>query len=50
MFKEQQYDIFNYGANSIVIGDYLTTNGNQASQDLQSLENLGFKIASSCTQ
>jgi len=50
MFQEQQYDIFEYGANSIVIGDYLTTNGNVASQDLISLENLGFHIASSCTQ
>lgn len=50
MFKEKQYEIFNHGANSIVIGDYLTTNGNQASQDLQSLESLGFTIASSCTQ
>jgi len=50
MFKEKQYDIFDYGANSIVIGDYLTTNGNKASKDLDSLENLGFTIASSCTK
>jgi len=50
MFQEQQYDIFEYGANSIVIGDYLTTSGNIASQDLISLEKLGFNIAASCTQ
>ncbi len=47
-FKEQQYDIFKYGANAIVIGDYLTTSGNQASKDLENLENLGFNIAQEC--
>ncbi len=50
MFQEQQYDLFDYGANAIVIGDYLTTNGNQASKDIDSIESLGFTIASSCTQ
>jgi biotin synthase len=47
-FQEQQYDIFKYGANSIVIGNYLTTNGKMASQDLENLEKLNINIATSC--
>lgn len=47
-FKEQQYEVFNYGANSIVIGDYLTTNGQNASKDLQTLIQLGYDIATDC--
>ncbi len=47
-FQEEQYDIFKYGANSIVIGDYLTTSGQNASQDLINLEKLGFEIAKNC--
>jgi len=50
MFKEDQYDVFKHGANSIVIGNYLTTSGKNASNDIDELEKLGFKIASSCTQ
>jgi biotin synthase len=49
-FKDKQYDIFKYGANSIVIGDYLTTSGNQASQELKTLQNMGFEIATNCTK
>lgn len=49
-FKDAQYDIFKYGANSIVIGDYLTTSGNKASQDLKILQNMGFEIATNCTK
>jgi len=48
MFKENQYDVFKYGANSIVIGNYLTTQGKETSQDIQELENLGYTIAKSC--
>lgn len=48
MFGENQYEVFNYGANAIVIGDYLTTKGNIASKDIENLENLGFTIAPSC--
>jgi len=48
MFGENQYEVFNYGANAIVIGDYLTTKGNIASKDIEALENLGFTIAPSC--
>ncbi|MEA2050920.1 MAG: biotin synthase [Campylobacterota bacterium] len=48
MFGEEQYKIFSYGANSIVIGDYLTTSGKNVSKDLESLEDLGYSIANSC--
>ena len=48
MFKEDQYQVFNHGANSIVIGDYLTTSGKKASNELEELEKLGFTISSSC--
>jgi len=47
-FKQDQYDIFKYGANAIVIGDYLTTSGDNASKELQILQDKGFLIATSC--
>jgi len=48
MFKEDQYKVFEHGANSIVIGNYLTTLGNSARQEIENIENLGYSIASSC--
>jgi len=48
MFGEDQYEIFKYGANSFVIGNYLTTQGNMAKNDIETLEKLGYKIAQSC--
>lgn len=47
-FKEDQYKIFDYGANAIVIGDYLTTSGKKASKDLEELNKLDIPIASNC--
>jgi biotin synthase len=47
-FGEDQYKVFNYGANSIVIGNYLTTQGKVASKDIEALQDLGFEIADSC--
>jgi biotin synthase len=44
-FKERQYEIFEAGANSIVIGNYLTTAGREAHTDLMMLQELGFEIA-----
>ena len=44
MFGEEQYKIFENGANAFVIGDYLTTAGKSAQEDIRELENLGFKI------
>ena len=47
-FKDKQYDIFKYGANSMVIGNYLTTSGMKASSDLKILEDLGYTISTKC--
>jgi len=45
MFKDRQNEIFKYGANSIVIGNYLTTSGRVMSKDLEMLKSLGLNIA-----
>jgi biotin synthase len=45
---DKQYDIFKYGANSIVIGDYLTTNGEDSNKDIKAIEKLGYILATSC--
>ena len=47
MFGERQSEIFSYGANSIVIGDYLTTSGRVMSKDLDMLKSLNLKVACS---
>jgi len=47
MFKERQAEIFEAGANAIVIGNYLTTSGRERSKDLEMLANLGLQIAKS---
>ncbi|WP_428024355.1 biotin synthase [Arcobacter sp.] len=44
MFGDEQYKIFEKGANAFVIGDYLTTAGKSPAEDMQELEKLGFKI------
>jgi biotin synthase len=48
IFEEAQYEIFKYGINSIVIGDYLTTSGNRADKDIKALNELGYEIARDC--
>ncbi len=40
--------ILKAGANSIVIGDYLTTKGERPDKDLATLQELGYEIATSC--
>ena len=45
MFSERQNEIFEYGANSIVIGNYLTTSGRIMSKDLDMLKLLNLKVA-----
>ncbi len=45
MFGSRQAEIFDNGANSIVIGNYLTTKGRVMSQDLEMLRTLGLDIA-----
>ncbi len=45
MFGDEWSKIFEYGANSIVIGNYLTTKGEDPQSDLQVIKKLGFEIA-----
>lgn len=45
MFEERQYEVFEYGANSFIIGDYLTTFGENAKKDLLALEKLNYRIS-----
>ena len=45
MFGERQNEIFKYGANSIVIGNYLTTSGRATNKDLEMLESLNLNVA-----
>ncbi len=48
MFGKRQYDVFKHGANAIVIGDYLTTQGKSAEQDIEAITALGYEIALEC--
>ena len=45
MFGDRQNEIFLYGANSIVIGNYLTTSGRVMSKDLDMLQSLNLEVA-----
>ncbi len=45
MFGERQSEIFEAGANAIVIGDYLTTRGRDRNADLEMVKNLGLEVA-----
>ena len=47
MFGERQNEIFAAGANSIVIGNYLTTAGREMNKDLEMLRSLGLNVAKS---
>ncbi len=47
MFGDRQHEIFAAGANSIVIGNYLTTRGRDAHADLRMLDELGLEVATS---
>jgi len=47
-FKDKQDQIFEAGANSIVIGNYLTTSGEAPHHDIEMLHDLGLRIAQSC--
>ncbi len=44
-FGHRQDEIFEAGANSIVIGNYLTTQGRDKMSDLEMLKELGFDVA-----
>ena len=45
MFGERQAEIFEHGANSIVIGNYLTTAGQAMNKDLNMLKSLHLEVA-----
>ena len=47
-FKDRQKEIFEYGADSIVVGDYLTTKGEEISSDFKLIKSANCKIAKSC--
>jgi len=49
-FKERQPEIFEAGANAIVIGNYLTTPGNDPGKDRAMIESLGLTIAKRCNE
>ncbi|WP_291949804.1 biotin synthase [Campylobacter sp.] len=48
VLKERQYEIFEAGARAIVVGDYLTTKGEEPSKDIQKLKQMGFSFATQC--
>lgn len=45
IFGERQEELFAHGANSIVIGNYLTTTGRAMHKDLEMLQKLNLKVA-----
>jgi biotin synthase len=47
IFGDRQNEIFEYGCNSIVIGNYLTTSGRAMSKDLDMLQKLNLTVARS---
>lgn len=48
VLRERQYEIFEAGAGAIVVGDYLTTKGEEPSRDIAKLKEMGFSFASEC--
>lgn len=48
LFEGNESEMFEAGANSIVIGNYLTTEGSAPTKDHHMLQALGYKIAASC--
>ena len=48
LFSGFEKEMFSTGANSIVIGDYLTTKGEEPLKDKIMLEKINLKIATSC--
>lgn len=44
-FKERQMEIFEAGADAIVIGNYLTTSGETPSKDLEMIQKAGYEVA-----
>jgi biotin synthase len=45
LFGDRQEEIFQAGANSIVVGNYLTTLGRDGNKDLEMLKSLHLEVA-----
>ncbi|MCF6173863.1 MAG: radical SAM protein, partial [Campylobacteraceae bacterium] len=45
-FRKKQSEIFDAGANAIIIGNYLTTAGNEPNKDITMIKDARYKIAS----
>jgi biotin synthase len=48
IFSNNYKDMFDAGANAIVIGNYLTTKGNRPNKDRDILDKLGYRVVSDC--
>ena len=48
IFGGSEKEMFDAGANSIVIGNYLTTKGDEPLKDITMIENINYKIATTC--
>jgi biotin synthase len=48
LFNGRENLMFESGANAMVIGNYLTTEGIEANKDRQMLDTLGYEVATSC--
>ncbi|HQR73754.1 MAG TPA: biotin synthase [Sulfurovum sp.] len=48
LFNQNEALMFEAGANAMVIGNYLTTEGIDANADIRMLDSLGYTIATSC--
>jgi len=48
IFAAFEREMFDAGANSIVIGDYLTTKGDRPSKDIMMLKQIGYRVATIC--
>jgi len=48
LFNGKEELMFESGANAMVIGNYLTTQGIEASSDKEMLDRLGYEVATSC--
>jgi biotin synthase len=48
LFEGKEALMFEAGANAMVIGNYLTTEGISVDKDRQMLDKLGYEVATSC--
>ena len=48
LFNGREELMFEAGANSMVVGNYLTTEGIEANKDKEMLDKLGYEVATNC--